>query len=262
MTGISAGYHWFLREISRFGICARFSLTCGISTVLAINNRADFSSNDLLFFCYLRSNVITGLEHFICSGLLSTRHLECQSHKTKIKWAKRLCAYYSNSSATFHCLLEGDLVFKLNPGPLNNGYEQSSARRFSRNSSNLITVHRQPYNGTSNAPLSLVLINSPSASSLKFCLLNSRLVRNKTGDLVDYILHDCKPDIVAITESWFGQHDDAVHVELCPEGYNLLDHTREKRCGGGTALACCFVTLSAFIKSMRETGPHMSFLSG
>ena len=54
-------------------------------------------------------------------------------------------------------------------------------------------------------------------------------MRNKTGDLVDYILHDCKPDIVAITESWLGQHDDAVRVELCPVGYNLLDHTREKR---------------------------------
>ena len=111
-TEISAGYHWFLREISRFGICVRSSQTCGISTVLTTNNRADFSSNDLLFFCYLRNNAITGLVHFICFGLLSTRHLECRSHKTKIKRAKRSCVYYSNSSATFHCLLEGDLVFK------------------------------------------------------------------------------------------------------------------------------------------------------
>ena len=30
---------------------------------------------------------------------------------------KRLCIYYSGSSATFHPLLIGDLVFKLNPGP-------------------------------------------------------------------------------------------------------------------------------------------------
>ena len=35
----------------------------------------------------------------------------------KIKRCKCPCAYYSNSTATFHCLLEGDLVFKLNPGP-------------------------------------------------------------------------------------------------------------------------------------------------
>ena len=59
-TEISAGYHWFLREISEFGICVRFSQTCGISIVLTTNNRADFSSNDLLFFCYLRNNVTTG----------------------------------------------------------------------------------------------------------------------------------------------------------------------------------------------------------
>ena len=42
--------------------------------------------------------------------------------------------------------------------------------------------------------------------------------------------------MVAITESWLGQHDDAVRVELCPVRYNLLDNTREKRRGGGTAL--------------------------
>ena len=35
----------------------------------------------------------------------------------KIKRCKCPCAYYSNSTITFHCLLEGDLVFKLNPGP-------------------------------------------------------------------------------------------------------------------------------------------------
>ena len=27
---------------------------------------------------------------------------------------------YSNSLATFHCVLEGDLIFKLNPGPTHN----------------------------------------------------------------------------------------------------------------------------------------------
>ena len=85
-------------------------------------------------------------------------------------------------------------------------------------------------------------------------------MRNKTGDLVGYISHDCKPDIVATTKSWLGQHDDAVRVELCPKGYNLLDRTREKCRGVG--LPCCIMTPSAFIKSTRETGPHMSFLSG
>ena len=38
----------------------------------------------------------------------------------KVKRTKRPCAYYSNTCATFHCTLEGGLVFKLNPGPVNN----------------------------------------------------------------------------------------------------------------------------------------------
>ena len=34
----------------------------------------------------------------------------------------RPCAYYANSVATFHIVLDfGDLIFKLNPGPTGNG---------------------------------------------------------------------------------------------------------------------------------------------
>ena len=40
------------------------------------------------------------------------------SHRQrKIRRHKRPCAYYSNPTTTFHALLVGDLVFKLNPGP-------------------------------------------------------------------------------------------------------------------------------------------------
>ena len=41
------------------------------------------------------------------------RRLSIRRHKRH----KRPCIYYSGSSATFHPLLIGDLVFKLNPGP-------------------------------------------------------------------------------------------------------------------------------------------------
>ena len=71
---------------------------------------------------------------------------------------------------------------------------------------------------------------------LKFCLLNSRSVWNKTVYIVDYISHDCKPDIVAITETWLDKNDNAVRVELCPDGYKLCDHVREERRGGGMTL--------------------------
>ena len=37
--------------------------------------------------------------------------------KNRSRRSKSPCAYYANSTATFHPLLEGDLVFKLNSGP-------------------------------------------------------------------------------------------------------------------------------------------------
>ena len=58
------------------------------------------------------------------TGCLNTCHLsycglECVARILKIKRSKHPWAYYSNSSATFHdCLLEGDLVFTLNRGPI------------------------------------------------------------------------------------------------------------------------------------------------
>ena len=70
---------------------------------------------------------------------------------------------------------------------------------------------------------------------LSLCLLNSRLVRNKTAVIFDYVC-DCKVDLVAITETWLGDHDAAVRAELCPDGYKLLDQGRDGRRGGGTAL--------------------------
>lgn len=45
-----------------------------------------------------------------------------------------------------------------------------------------------------------------------------------------------KPDIAAITETWLDKNDDAVRVELCPDGYKLCAHVRKERRGGGIAL--------------------------
>ena len=47
-------------------------------------------------------------------------HAERIAVQIKFKRSKRPRLHYSNSSATFHCPLEGDLVFKLNPGPTRN----------------------------------------------------------------------------------------------------------------------------------------------
>ena len=155
--------------------------------------------------------------------------LGCVVLMRRTKRCKRPCSYYSNSSATFHCLLVGDLVFKLNPGPTETGEplpishsRPSGSFVRSRNPSNLVTVNRVPFNRNGNQVL------SP-------CFLNSRSVGNKTAVIFDYVC-DCKLDLVAITETWLGDHDAAVRAELCPDGYKLLDHGRDGRRGGGTAL--------------------------
>ena len=78
--------------------------------------------------------------------------MEFYSHRSKIKRSKCRCAYYSNSTATFRCPLQGDLVFKLNPGPTDDHFSihtrvSGTARcaplsNRTRNHSNLTMVNR------------------------------------------------------------------------------------------------------------------------
>ena len=97
-----------------------------------------------LTVAFLNINGVHSIYYFRRPALVCTVFLH-----GKIKRTKRPCAYYSNSSATFHCTLEGDLVFKLNPGPVNNGHctqrrHASIDRRVlqsRRNPSNLIDVN-------------------------------------------------------------------------------------------------------------------------
>ena len=157
-------------------------------------------------FCFAITVVFRQLSHNALGCVVLTR---------RTKRCKRPCSYYSNSSATFHCLLVGDLVFKLNPGPTETGEplptshsRPSGSFVRSRNPSNLVTVNRVPFSRNGNQVLSL-------------CLLNSRSVRNKIAVIFDYVC-DCKADLVAIAETWLGDHDAAVRAELCPDGYKFL----------------------------------------
>ena len=95
---------------------------------------------------------------------------------------------------------------------------------------------------------------------LKFCLVNSRSVRNKTGDIADYIAHDCKPDILAIMESWLDRDDDAVRAQLCPEGYKMEDNVCDMRCSGGIALL--YQDFLGVTKVDAGNKNHLNFLSG
>ena len=181
--------------------------------------------------------------------------------RERIKRTKRPCAYYSNSSATFHCTLEGDLVFKLNPGPVNNGHctqrRHASIDRWvlqsGRNPSNLIDVN----NLSRGIPVISYRINdlpirsprcrninnlrpvnrqpSEDRNTLRFCTINARSLNNKAGDFIDFIC-DYKPDIASITETWFHENESAARVLCTPAGYNLLDYSRTGRLGGGTGI--------------------------
>lgn len=102
----------------------------------------------------------------------------------KIKRCKCPSAYYSNSTATFHCLLEGDLVFKLNPGPSGRPIpiimsvrdEPGQTHNNGHNSKNLSCVQPAKFRPT-----------NMSQSLLSFCLMNTRSVRNKAAVLMDYM---------------------------------------------------------------------------
>lgn len=80
-----------------------------------------------------------------CSGALVFSPIVRQESivfkfKFTTKYVKRPSAYYSNSSASFHCVLVGDLTFKLNPGPTNNASISTSYRNCSSRSSNSVNI--------------------------------------------------------------------------------------------------------------------------
>ena len=60
-------------------------------------------------------------------------------------------------------------------------------------------------------------------------------MKNKTALLLDYI-RDCSADLYAITETWLTDKDASVKAELCPAGYNFIDHPRAGYRSGGTGL--------------------------
>ena len=72
-------------------------------------------------------------------------------------------------------------------------------------------------------------------SYLKFYSLNAKSVRNKSADFVSYV-ESSGADILAVTETWLSEVDDACRAEITPPGYKLFDQIRSDRTRGGTAL--------------------------
>ena len=122
------------------------SLSLGATNIMVcyVNNSSNFT---------LSSGSWNAAITQINEALVSTYMSPCPaSHRQrKIRGHKRPCAYYSNPTATFHALLVGDLVFKLNPGPTVNcvpavvstrrDHQQiAQLSRPSRNLGNLINI--------------------------------------------------------------------------------------------------------------------------
>ena len=222
----------------KFKFRERFSMFPGNVFFLAHSSQAQQTGTNIVYSMHKGSDSLDFQLLFIgqvwnaltrISGPVSTP-VRGAVKSVKIKRCKCTCAYYSSSTATFHCLLEGDLVFKLNPGP--------SGRPIPT----IVSVRDEPgqthNNGHNSKNLSCVQPANMSQSLLSFCLMNTRSVKNKTAMLMDYIC-DLKADLYAMTETWLAENDASVWVELIPDGYNLLDQPRVGRRGGGTGLLYC-----------------------
>ena len=112
--------------------------------------------------------------------------------KIKFRRHKRPCAYYANSNATFHLILDvGDLVFKLNPGPDNRITTIVSSNRMVKNG-HLWSRHSLPKGANLHNLRSLDRISvAPKFSfSREFtsCLMNARSVCNKTLVVKDFVV--------------------------------------------------------------------------
>ncbi|EDO40090.1 predicted protein [Nematostella vectensis] len=174
---------------------------------------------------------------------------------SRAKRCSRPCLYYPNTTATFRVQLEGDPVFKLNPGPL--GHDDSSLK----NTTNRQWSHTTGRVNTSRIPLTtpsqtaqrfekqqciwrdtnnLIKINRVPGNikphkQMVFCHINARSVRNKTTVINDYIC-DHSVDLMALTEHWLSPSDLAVKTEMCPQGYSCVLQSRPNRRGGATGL--------------------------
>ena len=148
------------------------------------------------------------LEQYERQGVLELNNrtrISIVNRRLKFRRHNCPCLYYSNSVASFHLPLMGDLVFKLNPSPVQNGIPTIATS---------IRNHRNSYHSNQRSNVNnlrnLTNLNSPLSSSsstvnhlqdpLLFGLLNARSVKNITAVLVDY-LYDRKIHLLAITET-------------------------------------------------------------
>ena len=64
-----------------------------------------------------------------------------------------------------------------------------------------------------------------TVSKTKSALITARSLRNETLVVRDYV-DDCSADIVALTETWLGDEDNASVSELCRDTFSLAHQPR------------------------------------
>ena len=164
----------------------------------------------------------------------------------KKKWFKCRVNFYSNSDATFNvmelCIERSGDVHPM-PGPSDNctseipvrissrGYNNGNLRLkgtslCNRNMTNLTKIQRLAH-----------CLPKVTTCCLKFCLINTRSVRNKTMVVKDFAV-DNDVDILVLTETWLrpGNIDDIDVGPLCPTGYRFLHVPRSQGRGGGVGV--------------------------
>ena len=90
---------------------------------------------------------------------------------------------------------------------------------------------------------------------LNFCSLNTRSIRNKTIDFVDFVLNN-NLDIIAISETWLKADDFLTIGDLTPVGYSFQHVPRLTRTGGGVGL---LYRSSLSVALISETITYSSF---
>ncbi|KAJ8045634.1 hypothetical protein HOLleu_08678 [Holothuria leucospilota] len=75
-----------------------------------------------------------------------------------------------------------------------------------------------------------------SSRNVSFCCVNTRSIRNKTTEFVDFVIEN-NFDIVSVTETWIKPDDTSVIANMTPLGYSLKHAPRiGAKHGGGVAL--------------------------
>ena len=251
----------------------------GFSTVHPVNNMADSSPCKLFSFWKL-GHIAT---------IFSSAKVGILTRERNFKRCKYPCLYYSNSSATFHCVLEGDkstilprcsrrrqvpLSALLSTTTKDNNYYSSIpvriTTRISRDVSNFSTRNVE----------NLVFIPPVCVPNTHYCsprvrfgLWNARSIRNKTTTLCEFVVSN-QLNIMVLTETWLkGDDSDArtiadISNTLC--GHKFVHLPRKYKNGGGvavilrngfgikmndyieyTAMECLDITVKAGNKSLR-----------